>query len=246
MVHCSYPHRDLNKVSTASQWQQPAHLHLWVHVLHCCTPYKACCVCCLAALLQLMRKILCTRDHGYSVLSKVVREVRKGAPRVALDTGEEDLQLVIESQQQAAAGRSRLGQAGSAEFEVHMSQEGDVLDAAAAQPAAKKKKKGRPPAAAAAGTSGKNHKGGNKEKLPVEIVEALLEAYPEHIVRQHQQQQQAAGSSDVNQLLPKEEFIRQLVATCCEGECQEKVVIFSQVSQGSKGGPAQHMMHGKL
>jgi hypothetical protein len=74
----------------------------------------------------------------------------------------------------------------------------------------------------------------------------------QHTRKQQQQQQpggeasgedtgpDGAGSSSSTAWLPKEAFIRQLVASCCEGERQEKVVIFSQVGAEGSGGRAWH------
>jgi hypothetical protein len=208
-----------------------------------------------------MRKILCTRDHGYGVLSQAAAQARQGN-RVGLQTEEDDVTLIIESQHPGpgspqGAAAAAVGAAAGADDDgaapdIMMSQEGDVLDQQAAaaaaaqqQAAQQKKRRGKPP-------KGQQRAAGQpaaakSERLPLELVEALLAAYL-HIVQEHartQQQQQpgseassedgsagAAGSSGQS-WLPKEVFIRQLVASCCEGEGQEKVVIFSQVGGGS-------------
>jgi hypothetical protein len=223
--------------------------------------------------IQLMRKILCTRDHGYGVLSQAAAQARRGN-RVGLQTEEDDVTLIIESQHPgpgspqgaaaAAAGAAAGADDDGAAPDIMMSQEGDVLDQQAAaaaaaqqQAAQQKKRRGKP-------LKGQQRAAGQpaaakSERLPLELVEALLAAYPQHIVQEHarkQQQQQAgseagsddggsapgAGSSGSHSWLPKEAFIRQLVASCCEGEGQEKVVIFSQVG-AVRGQVSQRQVH---
>jgi hypothetical protein len=212
---------------------------------------------------QLMRKILCTRDHGYGVLSQAAAKARQGN-RVGLQTEEDDVTLIIESQHPAPGSPQRAtaaADAGAADDDdgaapdIMMSQEGDVLDqqaaaAAAAQQQAtqQKKPRGKPPKGQQRAAGQPAAAAAKSERLPLELVEALLAAYPQHIVQEHarkQQQQQQPGSeassedsghagasSSSHSWLPKEAFIRQLVASCCEGERQEKVVIFSQVGAG--------------
>lgn len=63
--------------------------------------------------------------------------------------------------------------------------------------------------------------------LPLELVEALLEQYPQQ--QQQQQDSQQGPSSNTGELglLPKEVFIKQLVETACI-DGGEKLVIFSE------------------
>jgi hypothetical protein len=92
------------------------------------------------------------------------------------------------------------------------------------------------------GGKAKQGKGPQQVKLPLEMAERLLQAYPKY--QQQQQQGAAAGAAaaaagasssvvpaDQQPLLPKEVFIEALVGRCCGSiqERKEKVVIFSQV-----------------
>jgi hypothetical protein len=78
--------------------------------------------------------------------------------------------------------------------------------------------------------------GAQQVEVPLELVEQLLQAYKPVIQRQQQQQQQEGqrqqGQEEQQQpvlpLLPKEEFVCQLVQCCCE-QRGEKLVVFSQV-----------------
>ena len=97
-------------------------------------------------LLQLMRKILDTCDHGLISLAAFVAKAEEGQP-VAMETGEEGTSLVITpSKQRPAAGNEAM---------LQLSQEGDVVTPVP------ERKRGRK----SSGTAGGKNGGGKKGKV---------------------------------------------------------------------------------
>jgi len=186
----------------------------------------------MACALQLMRKILDTRGHGYQQLKGMVETARAGQ-RVVMEMAVEGGNLAITPEQTDAEGQ------GNPEGQpvLQLSQEGAVL----------------PPPRGKRGRKSTGAKPSGKDmKLPLQMAEELLQEY-EEVLQQQQQQQEAAangaGSSaaaaaaaaaaggpsaaiDCSGLLPKEAFVLQLVHECCgPARCadKEKVVVFTQV-----------------
>jgi hypothetical protein len=220
-----------------------------------------------------MRKILDTRDCGFIWVSKVLARSREGATvEICLEDEDQSAVLQVTASQSmpspfkpAAASTAVSRDEEAPAHIITMSQEGDVLAdsaAAAASPAAAaaaarqdsasranapmRKQQGHPNQVA------RVKKKPEQLNLPSEVLEALIQLYPQHarfaeLLQQRQQRHPeedasmaagaaAAAACQAVPLLPKELFVKQLVQSCCI-ELKEKVVIFSQVRPwGNKRG----------
>ncbi|KAF8056394.1 ufc1 [Scenedesmus sp. PABB004] len=191
--------------------------------------------------IEVMRKVLDSSDHGYAALSKLAARAR-AAPGVSvvMATASEELLIAVEARTPPAHAPPGGAPGGAGGPEILLSQLGDELPpdelppatggASASARAGAGAGAGRPPragpAAAAAG------KAAERAVLPLDVVERLLERYPPDLTARRGAGEGAGeaageGAAPPLPLLPKEAFVRSLVAHACVG-AGEKVVIFSQ------------------